>query len=251
MLRNRRGATSLRWLRALLDHGIEVHGQVVVCPGVNDGAVLDDTLAGVLDEYPELAVGRRRAARGQSRFNTEPAMRPHTTAEARGRRRRRRGLAGRLPARRSAAAWCSPPTSTTCWPAARSPPPTRYEGFADARGRHRHGPHVRARVHGEADDTDRRPQPGFFACGRRRPGRRATARRATRPATPALRARRRRRRSRCAPAAPRRARSASSPASYGARGARARCVDRLGRDDVRVRPGRATSSSAATPASPA
>ena len=26
MLRNRRGATSLRWLRALLDHGIEVHG---------------------------------------------------------------------------------------------------------------------------------------------------------------------------------------------------------------------------------
>ena len=33
MLRNRRGAISLRWLRALLDHGIEVHGQVVVCPG--------------------------------------------------------------------------------------------------------------------------------------------------------------------------------------------------------------------------
>ena len=52
MLRNRRGATSLRWLRALLDHGIEVHGQVVVCPGVNDGAVLDDTLAGVLDRVP-------------------------------------------------------------------------------------------------------------------------------------------------------------------------------------------------------
>ena len=45
MLRNRRGGTSLRWLRALLDHDITVHGQVVVCPGVNDGAVLDDTLA--------------------------------------------------------------------------------------------------------------------------------------------------------------------------------------------------------------
>src|SRR3989440_12621644 len=55
MLRNRRGGTSLRWLRALLDHGVTVHGQVVVCPGVNDGAVLEDTLAGVLDEYPELA----------------------------------------------------------------------------------------------------------------------------------------------------------------------------------------------------
>jgi NifB/MoaA-like Fe-S oxidoreductase len=81
MLRNRRGATSLRWLRALLDHGVEVHGQVVVCPGVNDGAVLDDTLAGVLDRYPELA-SVCVVPLGVSRFNTEPRMRPHTTAEA-------------------------------------------------------------------------------------------------------------------------------------------------------------------------
>src|SRR5918999_1002766 len=43
MLRNRRGATSLRWLRALLDHGIEVRGQIVVCPGVNDGRRLEET----------------------------------------------------------------------------------------------------------------------------------------------------------------------------------------------------------------
>jgi len=81
MLRNRRGGTSLRWLRALLDHGVTVHGQVVVCPGVNDGAVLDDTLAGVLDEYPELA-SLCLVPLGVSRFNSEPDMRPHTTAEA-------------------------------------------------------------------------------------------------------------------------------------------------------------------------
>jgi putative radical SAM enzyme (TIGR03279 family) len=81
MLRNRRGATSLRWLRALLDHGIEVHGQVVVCPGVNDGAVLDDTLAGVLDRYAELA-SVCVVPLGVSRFNTEARMRPHTRAEA-------------------------------------------------------------------------------------------------------------------------------------------------------------------------
>ncbi|HZA78028.1 MAG TPA: DUF512 domain-containing protein [Acidimicrobiales bacterium] len=81
MLRNRRGATSLRWLRALLDHGVEVHGQVVVCPGVNDGAVLDDTLAGVLDRYPELA-SLCVVPLGVSRFNTEARMRPHTRAEA-------------------------------------------------------------------------------------------------------------------------------------------------------------------------
>jgi putative radical SAM enzyme (TIGR03279 family) len=82
MLRNRRGATSLRWLRALLDHGIEVHGQVVVCPGVNDGPILDDTLAGVLDRYPELA-SVACVPLGVSRFNVETAMRPHTVAEAR------------------------------------------------------------------------------------------------------------------------------------------------------------------------
>ena len=81
MLRNPRGASSLRWLRALLDHGIEVRGQIVVCPGVNDGAVLDDTLAGVLDEYPELATAAV-VPLGISKFNPEAAMRHHTTAEA-------------------------------------------------------------------------------------------------------------------------------------------------------------------------
>ena len=81
MLRNRRGATSLRWLRALLDHGVAVHGQVVVCPGLNDGPVLDDTLAGVLDRFPELA-SLAVVPLGVSRFNREARMRPHTRAEA-------------------------------------------------------------------------------------------------------------------------------------------------------------------------
>jgi putative radical SAM enzyme (TIGR03279 family) len=81
LLRNRRGATSLRWLRALLDHGIDVHGQVVVCPGINDGAVLDDTMAGVLDRYPELAT-LAVVPLGVSRYSHEPRMRAHTDAEA-------------------------------------------------------------------------------------------------------------------------------------------------------------------------
>jgi putative radical SAM enzyme (TIGR03279 family) len=81
MLRNKRGATSLRWLRVLLDHEITVHGQVVVCPGVNDGAILDDTLAGVLDEYPELA-DVAVVPLGISKFNPEVTMRAHTVAEA-------------------------------------------------------------------------------------------------------------------------------------------------------------------------
>ena len=81
LLRNRRGATSLRWLSALLDAGIEVHGQVVVCPGINDGDVLDDTLLGVLDRFPRLAsVGV--VPLGISDHTTEVEMRAHTVAEA-------------------------------------------------------------------------------------------------------------------------------------------------------------------------
>jgi putative radical SAM enzyme (TIGR03279 family) len=81
MLRNPKGATSLRWLRVLLDGDIEVHGQIVVCPGVNDGPAFEDTLAGILDGYPELAsVGA--VPLGLSRFSHEPDMRPHSAAQA-------------------------------------------------------------------------------------------------------------------------------------------------------------------------
>jgi NifB/MoaA-like Fe-S oxidoreductase len=72
---------SLRWLRALLDHGIEVRGQIVVCPGINDGAVLDDTMAGILDRFPEMS-SVAVVPLGISRFNAEPAMRLHTLDEA-------------------------------------------------------------------------------------------------------------------------------------------------------------------------
>ena len=83
MMRNPKGATSLRWLEVLLNGGIEVHGQVVVCPGVNDGPALEDTMAGILDRYPALAtVGV--VPLGISQFSNEAEMRAHTTAEAAG-----------------------------------------------------------------------------------------------------------------------------------------------------------------------
>ena len=82
MLKNPRGGMSLRWLRALLDHDITVRGQIVVCPGVNDGAVLDDTFAGILDQYPELD-SVAIVPLGISKFNGEAAMRLHTVDEAR------------------------------------------------------------------------------------------------------------------------------------------------------------------------
>jgi NifB/MoaA-like Fe-S oxidoreductase len=69
-------------LELLLDAGIEVHGQVVVCPGINDDAVLDDTLLGVLDRFPRLStVGV--VPLGVSDHTREPEMRAHTIGEAR------------------------------------------------------------------------------------------------------------------------------------------------------------------------
>ena len=112
MLKNPRGGMSLRWLRALLDHGITVRGQVVLCPGVNDGAMLDETIAGVLDEYPELdsVASSRSGSAGTTssrRCACTPRRRPRAVVDAVAR------VAAGLPRPRSAGGWCSPPTSTT------------------------------------------------------------------------------------------------------------------------------------------
>lgn len=81
MLRNRRGATSLRWLEALLEHGITVHGQVVLCPDINNGKVLERTLAEILTRFSELTT-LGIVPLGLSKYNTEPSLRAHTPQEA-------------------------------------------------------------------------------------------------------------------------------------------------------------------------
>ncbi|MDJ0791209.1 MAG: DUF512 domain-containing protein [Acidimicrobiia bacterium] len=82
MLRNPRGATSLRWLDALLAHDVAVHGQIVLCPGVNNGPVLERTLAEAILRFPGLAsVGI--VPLGLSRYNKEDHLRVHTADEAR------------------------------------------------------------------------------------------------------------------------------------------------------------------------
>lgn len=81
MLRNPRGAVSLRWLDALLEAGVEVHGQIVVCPGINDGAALEETMVGILERFSDLATVAA-VPLGVSQFSKEAAMRPHTPEEA-------------------------------------------------------------------------------------------------------------------------------------------------------------------------
>ena len=119
LLRNPRGATSLRWLELLLAAGVEVHGQVVVCPGVNDGAVLDDTMFGVLDRFAQLADGRCRPVgceRAQPRGGDAPAL----DAGSLGRARHRSARGRRASRVRSAGGSCTRPTSTTSSRAGRS-----------------------------------------------------------------------------------------------------------------------------------
>jgi len=81
MLRNRRGATSLRWLEALLDGGIAVHGQVVLCPDINNADILDRTLAETITRFPRLAT-LGIVPLGLSKYNTEANLRAHAPEEA-------------------------------------------------------------------------------------------------------------------------------------------------------------------------
>jgi putative radical SAM enzyme (TIGR03279 family) len=81
MLRNERGGFSLRWVRLMLDNDINIRAQIVLCPGVNDGPVLDSTLCGLLEQFPELE-SIAIVPLGLSRFNSESRMRVQTSAEA-------------------------------------------------------------------------------------------------------------------------------------------------------------------------
>ena len=192
--------------------------------------VLDDTLAGVLDQYPELA-SLCVVPLGVSPVQPRAAHAAAHADEARGVRRRGRRLAGRLPR-----VLGSPPgvRRRRVLPAGRPPVPAgrRVRGLPHARGRHRHGPHVRARVHGRRRRRDRRSA-RVLRLGRRRAGR--TGYRAPHAGRPIGG-----RRDECVSTRARRSssqrRSAILTGAYGAAGPRARSSRGLGRDDVRVVP---------------
>lgn len=54
MLNNPRAADIKLQLQRLYDAGIEVHTQVVLCPGLNDGEVLHETIEGLAAFYPSV-----------------------------------------------------------------------------------------------------------------------------------------------------------------------------------------------------
>ncbi|HJM96645.1 MAG: DUF512 domain-containing protein [Acidimicrobiales bacterium] len=81
MLRNRRGGPSLRWLKALLNHGVSIHGQLVICPEINSEMILEDTLCTIFEQYRSLR-SLCVVPLGVSKHSKEKRMRPHTKEEA-------------------------------------------------------------------------------------------------------------------------------------------------------------------------
>lgn len=60
-------------LARLLDAGIEVHAQVVLCPGINDREVLTKTIRDLAAEYPRIT-SVAIVPLGLTRYNTDPRL---------------------------------------------------------------------------------------------------------------------------------------------------------------------------------
>lgn len=83
MMKNPNARFLMDRLRALRDHGIKFHCQIVLCPGWNDGEVLDSTLRDLTDLYPA-AQSAALVPVGLTRFRQGlTALRPYTRDEAR------------------------------------------------------------------------------------------------------------------------------------------------------------------------
>lgn len=64
-------------MRRLMDAGIEIHAQVVLCPGINDGEVLRKTIRDLADEYPRVS-SVAIVPLGLTRYNSDPRLTPVT-----------------------------------------------------------------------------------------------------------------------------------------------------------------------------
>jgi putative radical SAM enzyme (TIGR03279 family) len=60
-------------LKALLDAGIEIHAQVVLCPGINDGEVLEQTIRDLSVDYPRIS-SVAIVPLGLTRYNTDSRL---------------------------------------------------------------------------------------------------------------------------------------------------------------------------------
>ena len=66
-------------LARLLDAGIEIHAQVVLCPGINDGEVLHRTISDLAADYPRIT-SVAIVPLALTRYNTDERLTPVTPA---------------------------------------------------------------------------------------------------------------------------------------------------------------------------
>jgi putative radical SAM enzyme (TIGR03279 family) len=64
-------------MRRMLDAGIEIHAQIVLCPEINDEAVLDRTVRDLAEDYP-LVRSVAIVPLGLTRYNTDARLTPVT-----------------------------------------------------------------------------------------------------------------------------------------------------------------------------
>src|SRR5918992_3822211 len=64
-------------MRRMMDAGIEIHAQVVLCPGINDGEVLERTIRDLAARYPRVK-SVAVVPLGLTRYNTDARLTPVT-----------------------------------------------------------------------------------------------------------------------------------------------------------------------------
>src|SRR4029434_4381995 len=62
-------------LQTLLDNDIELHAQVVLCPEINDGAILEKTLHDLAAHYPKV-ISTAVVPVALTRYNTDERLTP-------------------------------------------------------------------------------------------------------------------------------------------------------------------------------
>ena len=177
MLRNPKGATSLRWLGCCSTAASRCTARSWSARGSTTARCSRTPWPASSTATPTLATRGRRAARAEPLLERADACARTRTTRRCAVRRDRRGVAGSLRAGARAGGWSTPPTSTTSWPGASLPPARHYEGYPQ----HENGIGM-ARAFAEAFARPGADAPAASArllrLGRRRPRRAATGRRA-------------------------------------------------------------------------
>ncbi len=127
LLRNPTAPAVVPQLRHFADHGIQFHTQVVMSPGVNDGAVLERTLAD-LYEFGEPVLSVSVVPVGLTEFSKHDLVREPTVAECRAAVETIRRWAGRARESRRLS-WCHGADELYLRAELPLPPPEAYDGF--------------------------------------------------------------------------------------------------------------------------